>query len=67
MIIERTDSEVIFRCPSSIGTIGLDKIARYLKYIEAVNESSATEDEVNKIADESKKRWWAENKNNYIS
>jgi hypothetical protein len=66
MTIEQTNNELIFRLPIDIGYEKLDNIIRYLKYLEAVKDSKATDEEANIIADESKKRWWAENKYKYI-
>ncbi len=66
MIIERNDKEVILRLPLDIGTHNLDNIARYLKYVEITSGSKSDEDSTNEIADESKKRWWNENKHKYI-
>ena len=66
MVIERTKEEVIFRLPSDIDTFGLEKITRYLKYLESTKDSKANEEKVNLIADESKKRWWSENKQRFI-
>lgn len=66
MTIEQTNNELIFRIPLDIGYENLENIIRYLKYLEAVKESRASEEDANLIADESKKRWWAENKHKYI-
>jgi len=66
MVIERTKNEVLFRLPATIDTESLQKIINYLKYKEAIKESKATEEEVNTLADESKKNWWKENKNRFI-
>lgn len=66
MIIERTDNEIILRLPSNIDTIGFQRIINYLKYKEATVDSLADEDEINKLADESKKNWWTENKHRFI-
>jgi hypothetical protein len=66
MIIERTESEIIFRLPSDFGSLGLDNIIRYLKYMESTKDSKAKEKIVDEIANESKARWWAENKNRFI-
>ncbi len=66
MVIERTDTEIIFRLPADIDTSGLQRIVDYLKYKEAIRQSKGTEEQANKLADESKKRWWAENKQRFI-
>jgi len=66
MVIERTDKEIIFRLPGDIDTAGLQRIVNYLKYKEAIRKSQGTEEQANKLANESKKRWWAENKERFI-
>lgn len=66
MIIERTDKEIIFRLPASIDTNSLQQIFNYLKFKELVKESQATEEEAIQLADESKRKWWAENKSRFI-
>ena len=66
MIIERTDDEIIIKLPSNIDIIGFQRIINYLKYKEATADSLADEDEINKLADESKKNWWTENKHLFV-
>jgi hypothetical protein len=66
MVIERTNNEIIFRLPADIDTTGLQRIVNYLKYKEAIRKSQGTEEQANKLADESKKRWWTENKERFI-
>jgi hypothetical protein len=66
MVIERTDNEIIFRLPADIDTAGFQRIVNYLKYKEAIRKSQGTEEQANRLADESKKRWWAENKERFI-
>ena len=65
-MIERTNDEIIFRLPADIDTTGFQRIVNYLKYKEAIRKSEGTEDQANKLADESKKNWWAENKGKFI-
>lgn len=66
MVIEKINNEIIFRLPADIDTSGLQRIINYLKYKEAIRKSAGTEEQANKLADESKKRWWAENKAKFI-
>ena len=66
MVIERTNNEIIFRLPADTDTIVLERIINYLKYKEAIRNSEGTEDQANKLAKESKKDWWAENKIRFI-
>lgn len=65
MVIERTNNEIIFRLPGDIDVFGLQRIIDYLKYKEAIRESKATEEDANNLANESKKRWWSENKHRF--
>jgi len=66
MVIEKINNEIIFRLPADIDTAGFERIVNYLKYKEAIRNSQATEQQANKLANESKKRWWAENKERFI-
>jgi len=66
MVIERTNKEIIFRLPADIDTTEFQRIVNYLKYKEAIRKSVGTEEQANKLADESKKRWWTENKEKFI-
>jgi hypothetical protein len=55
MVIEKTNNEIIFRLPADIDTTGFERIVNYLKYKEAIRKSEGTEEQANKLADESKK------------
>jgi len=44
----------------------LQKVFDYLRFKELTKDSVATEVQANKLADESKKRWWKENKGRFI-
>lgn len=66
MVIERINDEIIFRLPADIDTAGFERIVTYLKYKEAIRNSQGTDEQANKLADESKKRWWKENKKRFI-
>jgi len=66
MVIERTNQEIIFRLPADMDVSGLERIITYLKYKETVMKSEGTEEQANQLADESKKRWWTENKQRFI-
>jgi hypothetical protein len=66
MVIERKNNEIILHLPADIDTFGLQRIVDYLKYKEAIRKSKATEEQANNLANESKKRWWIENKHRFI-
>lgn len=66
MNIERTENEIILRLPAELGTLGLQRVINYLRYREATMLSKATTTEADRLADESKARWWEENKHRFI-
>jgi len=66
MEIERTDNEIIFRVPTNVDTLGLQRIIDYLRYKEATATSNADQNKVDNIAEESKTNWWKENKGKFI-
>ena len=66
MLIERTTNEVIIRLPSYVDTNGLQRLVDYLSYKEATSKSKAKQSEVDKLAKEIKKGWWAKNRSRYI-
>ena len=66
MLIERTNKEVIIRVPSYVNTDGLQALIDYLIYKEATAKSKATQAEVDKLATEVKKNWWAKNRKRFI-
>ena len=66
MLIERTNSEVIIRLPSSVSTDGLQRLIDYLSYLEVTSKSKAKQSEVDKLAKEVKKGWWKKNRKRFI-
>jgi len=66
MDIQRTDKEILFRLPANIDTLGLQRIIDYLKYKEATAGSKADQEEIDRLAKESKANWWKENKHRFI-
>jgi hypothetical protein len=66
MYIERTNKEIIIRLPSTVNTDGLQRFIDYLCYKEATANSQAKQDDVDKLAKEVKKGWWAENRSRFI-
>jgi hypothetical protein len=66
MIIERTSKEVIIRLPSYVDTSGLQRLVDYLTYKEATAKSKAKQADVDTLAAEVKKGWWAKNKTRLV-
>jgi hypothetical protein len=66
VIIERTNDEVIIRLPAYVDTEGLQRLINLLYYKEATAKSGASQDEVDALAKEVKKGWWAKNGGKHI-
>lgn len=66
MVIERTNKEVIIRLPSYVDTKGLQRLIDYLTYKEATAKSKAKQSDVDALAKEVKKGWWANNRSRFV-
>lgn len=66
MVIERTNKEVIIRLPSYVDTEGLQRLVDFLSYREATSRSKATQEDVDRLAKEVKKGWWAKNRDRLV-
>jgi hypothetical protein len=66
MLIERTSKEVIIRLPLYVDTEELQQIVDYLTYKEATSKSKAKQSDVDKLAKEVNKNWWAKNRSRFI-
>lgn len=66
MLVERTSDEIIFRLPADTDIFSLQRILNYFKYKTAIKESKATEKDAQELAEESKSKWWKENKSRFI-
>lgn len=66
MLIERTNKEIIIKLPSSVDTIGLQRLVDYLTYKEATSKSKAKQQDVDNLAKEVKNGWWSKNRNRFI-
>jgi hypothetical protein len=66
MIIERNSKEVIIRLPAYVNTDGLQSLIEYLSYKEATAKSKAKQSDVDTLAKDVKKGWWAKNRGKFI-
>jgi len=58
MQIERTKDEILIRVPGNIDLSGLQRILDYIRFREITSRSKATQDQIDSLAEESKKGWW---------
>jgi len=62
MLIERTNSnEITIRVSSNVGSINLQRLIDYVKYLEATAKSHAKQTDIDKLADEVNESWWKKN------
>jgi hypothetical protein len=66
MRIERKNSEIQITLSDSVDITGVQRLLDFLKFKELVSKSTANEDEINNLAEESKAEWWSKNKDRYI-
>ena len=58
MIIERTDKEILIRIPNTVDIEGAQRIIDYIRYQEITAKSRATQEDVDKLANEINRDWW---------
>ena len=66
MIIERTSKEVIIRLPAYVDTEGLQSLIDFLTYKEATAKSKVKQSDIDQLAKDVKKGWWAENRSKLV-
>lgn len=66
LVVERTNDAFILRLPLDTDIQSLQRVIDYLKFKEIIKNSEGTEEEANRLADESKKDWWRRNKRRFI-
>ena len=66
MVIERTSKEVIIRLPSYVDTNGLQSLVDFLTYKEVTAKSKAKQADVDQLAKDVKKGWWAANRSKLV-
>lgn len=67
MLIEQTNNgQFIIKISSSVDSFGLQRVIDYMKYLEATSKSKATQEDVNKLADEVNASWWSKNSKRFI-
>jgi len=66
MIITRTDTEIIIRLPSNVDITWLQRLVDFLTYKEVTAGSKAKQRDVDQLASEVKKGWWAKNRSRFV-
>jgi hypothetical protein len=66
MIIERTNSEIIFRLPANINVDELQDMKDWFEYLEITRNSIASQQDVDNLVNEIKKGRWEKNKDRLL-
>jgi len=66
MKVERTDKEIIIRIPNSVEFERAQQIIDYIRYLENTSRSKATQEEVDKLANDVNREWWENNKDKFL-
>ena len=66
MLVERTNKEIIIRLPASVDIGDLQDFINYARYKEITSKFSVKQSEVDKLAKDINKSWWAQNRNRFV-
>lgn len=66
MKIEKTDNEIVIRIPNTIALEDLEDFLNYLEYKEKTSDVNVSQSEIDKLASEFNKSYWAKYRDKYI-
>jgi hypothetical protein len=66
MQIERTNNEILIRVAAGTDLTGLQRILDYIKFREMASKSKASDEQIERLATESKSTWWKKNKSRFV-
>ena len=66
MIVEQTDNEVIIRIPKFMNFEATQRMIDLITLKETTAGSIATQDDIDLLAKEVNKGWWAKNRSKYL-
>lgn len=66
MNIEQTKDEFLIRIPKSTDVKGIERLLEFIRFREIASKSKAKKSEIDKLAIQTKKQWWQQNKDRFI-
>jgi len=66
MVIERVNDELVIRLPLFMNIDAMQRMINLISLKEATARSVATQEDIDLLAKEVNKGWWAKNRNCYI-
>jgi len=66
MKIEVINNETVVRFPQSINVTYVQQFIDYITVKSILSQSKATDEEIEKLAEEAQEKWWTLNKSKFI-
>lgn len=66
MFIEKNENEIVIKFSPGTSKSAIKSIVDYLQYLELASKSKAKQKDVDKLARDVKKGWWAKNRKRLI-
>ena len=66
MIVERINNEVVIRLPVYLNFEAMQRTIDLISLKEVTARSAATQEDIDLLAEEINKGWWAKNRNRFI-
>jgi hypothetical protein len=66
MVIERSNSEIIIKIPSTVNVDDLQDLINHTRYKELSSTFQINQNEIDKLESDVNANWWKENKQQFI-
>ncbi len=66
MLIQNINNETIIRVPSSVNFVYIQDFIDYLSVKTILSKSQATDEQIDKIAEDAQSEWWKKNKSKFL-
>lgn len=63
--IDRTENEILIKLPISSTPKAVQNVLNFLRYLELGQNSEITQEDIEHLVNETKGRWWEENKERF--
>jgi hypothetical protein len=66
MLIQNINNETIIRVPNSVNFAYMQDFIDYLSVKTILSKSQATDEQIDKIAEDAQAQWWKKNKSKFL-
>jgi len=63
--VERTEDAIVIKLPLETNVKDIQRVLNYFEYVDLLSESNATQEQIDDLARDVKKGWWAKNKSRF--